>query len=175
MPIERVRSVSSTVWKKPGPSQVKINVDGAWVAAMRVAAIGVIARDQHGLMIDGCARRVEGNHTAETIEACAFTEGVRMALRNGWELVIVEGDALGIINSLNEASLDDSVAGTYLTEAWKVAQDKEGLCFHHVNREANQAAHKLAQECIREPIDFSFIDCIPPSILSIVINDAIYG
>ncbi|KAK8660401.1 hypothetical protein V6N13_051327 [Hibiscus sabdariffa] len=134
------------------------------MASTRVAAIGVIARDQHGLMIDGCARRVEGNHTAETIEAWAFEEGIRLAHINGWESVIVEGDALGIDNRFNAASLDDSVARTYFSAEWAVARDKDGLCIQHVNREANRAAHELAQACILEPVDFTFVDCIPPFI-----------
>ncbi|KAK8636301.1 hypothetical protein V6N13_005005 [Hibiscus sabdariffa] len=38
-------------WKKPGSGVIKINVDGAWHATTRTAAIGIIARDNHGMMI----------------------------------------------------------------------------------------------------------------------------
>ncbi|KAK8680931.1 hypothetical protein V6N13_109868 [Hibiscus sabdariffa] len=67
--VNRVTCARGKKWMKPEQGQVKINVDGAWLAANRTVAIGVIARDHHGLMIDGCAKMVEGAHTAETVEA----------------------------------------------------------------------------------------------------------
>ncbi|KAK8616898.1 hypothetical protein V6N13_116868 [Hibiscus sabdariffa] len=40
----------------------------------RKAAVGVIARNSHGMMIDGSAFQLKGLHIAESAEACAFKE-----------------------------------------------------------------------------------------------------
>ncbi|KAL4297103.1 hypothetical protein GQ457_12G013590 [Hibiscus cannabinus] len=123
----------TTKWTKPPEGQIKINVDGAWSAATRIATVGVIARDHHGLMIDGCAQRVEGSHTADTIEAVAFARGVSMAVSHGWENVVIEGDAMGIVNRLNAMELDDSVAASYLAETWMTLRRCDGLSVQYVN------------------------------------------
>ncbi|KAL4323146.1 hypothetical protein GQ457_11G026950 [Hibiscus cannabinus] len=173
--VERGGCAQTKRWVKPAPGQIKINVDGAWSAATKVATVGVIARNHHGLMIDGCARRVEGSHTADTVEAMAFAKGVRMAVLNDWDRVIIEGDVRGIVNRLHAMELDDSVAAIHLAEAWATLRREEGLSVQYVPREANQAAHELASFCCNGPNEFIVVDVITPFISDIVINDAIYG
>ncbi|KAL4347289.1 hypothetical protein GQ457_17G007720 [Hibiscus cannabinus] len=173
--VERSSCTKTKRWVKPTQGQIKINVDGAWSSATKIATIGVIARDHHGLMINGCAHRVEGSHTTDTVEAMAFAEGVRMALSNGWENAVIEGDAKGIVNRLNATELDDSVATTHLVETWTILRHNAGLSVQHVLREANRAAHELAHYCCIGLAEFFFVDVIPPIISDIVIDDAIYG
>ncbi|KAK8704967.1 hypothetical protein V6N13_048578 [Hibiscus sabdariffa] len=61
------------------------------------------------------------------VEACAFAEGVRVALDNGWQRVILEGDATLIVAKLNASTLDRSVAASYLQEAWKTLRERPGF------------------------------------------------
>ncbi|KAK8681022.1 hypothetical protein V6N13_053429 [Hibiscus sabdariffa] len=65
-------STTQKRWSKPLQNCIKINVDGAFNPTVRKATIGVIARNDHGMMIDGCAFQVRGCHTANLVEACAF-------------------------------------------------------------------------------------------------------
>ncbi|KAK8637030.1 hypothetical protein V6N13_064460 [Hibiscus sabdariffa] len=155
--------------------QIKVNVDGAWIAAKRDATIRVIASDHHGLVINGCARRIEGVHNAETVEACAFEEGVRMAIANGWENVVIEGDALGIVNRLKATKLDHSVAVTFLTETKETLRVHAGFQIQHVTWEANRTAHEVAHSIFQSPADCIFDLVVPEFISTIVINDAIFS
>ncbi|KAK8617283.1 hypothetical protein V6N13_080200 [Hibiscus sabdariffa] len=162
-------------WTKPNLGQIKINVDGAWIAERRVAAIGVIARDQHGMMIDGCALLMNGAHSAETVEACAFATGVRLAVDKGWENAIIEGDSLSIIHRLLGSDQDFSVAASFLVDAIAALKEHPGLKIQHVARDANQTAHSLAHFRLRSISDFHFDVTIPDIISHIVISDAIFS
>ncbi|KAK8478144.1 hypothetical protein V6N11_063381 [Hibiscus sabdariffa] len=162
-------------WRKPEPGVIKINVDGAWNATTRMAAIGLIVRDHHGMMIDGCAKMMEGAHTAETVEGCAFALGIAMAIDNGWNQVIIEGDSMGIVNRLRTNAEDCSVAATYLAQAKVDLRTHEGILIQHVAREANRAAHELARDCLRTCNNFLFTFDVPRCISSIVIDDAIFS
>ncbi|KAL4297182.1 hypothetical protein GQ457_12G013370 [Hibiscus cannabinus] len=164
-----------TKWLKPELGSIKVNVDGAWLERGNLAAIGVVARDHNGLLIDARARRLEGSYTPEIVEAYAMAEGFRMAIENGWQNVTFEGDSTGIISKMHADCMDRSVASTYLSEAWKTLKDRADFAIRHVGRECNQAAHQLAHwglSCI-DPFVFSWDT--PNCIRDIVINDAIYG
>ncbi|KAK8609271.1 hypothetical protein V6N13_061720 [Hibiscus sabdariffa] len=114
--ITMASSARSIRWTKHGPGHVKVNVDGAWLARDRVATTGVIVTDHNGMMLDGCTRRLEVAHNAETVDACGFEVGVHMAVENGWEHAIIEGNAMGIVNRLTTGELDCLVVASYLAE-----------------------------------------------------------
>ncbi|KAL4324280.1 hypothetical protein GQ457_11G002870 [Hibiscus cannabinus] len=172
---EPVQCDRSKKWMKPGPGQVKINVDGAWLVESRVATIGVIARDHHGMMINGCALQVAGAHSVETVEACAFATGIRMAIEKGWENVVVEGDSMSIINRLKDPGQDLSVEASFLVDTKAALQTHPGVMVQHVARDANRAAHYLAHFRFTAMSDFHFDVIMPDAISNIVISDAIFS
>ncbi|KAK8568709.1 hypothetical protein V6N12_007252 [Hibiscus sabdariffa] len=136
--VPRVQCATLKRRTKPTPGQVKINVDGGWSTLHRVATIGVIAGYHHGRVLDESVKMLARAHNPYTVEACAFVEGVRMAVSNGWENVIIERDAIGIVNRLNVEELNYSVAASYLIETKTVLRDHPGLEIRHVARDANR-------------------------------------
>ncbi|KAK8476832.1 hypothetical protein V6N11_024177 [Hibiscus sabdariffa] len=105
--VTQVACVREKNWSKPEQGQIKINVDGAWKATTRTAAIGVIARDHH--------------------------------------------------------------------ESHDALHAHPGFTVQHVAREANQAAHGLAQHCVNSLVDFSFVFDVPECISQVLIHDAIFS
>ncbi|KAE8735408.1 hypothetical protein F3Y22_tig00000340pilonHSYRG00340 [Hibiscus syriacus] len=79
----------------------EINVDRAFCKDARVAAIGVVARDMHGMVIRGLAKKINHSFMAESTEAEAFSQGIRFAHENGWNNVIIEGDVISIVYRLS--------------------------------------------------------------------------
>ncbi|KAK8624291.1 hypothetical protein V6N13_065639 [Hibiscus sabdariffa] len=160
--VQRVPCDKTKLWKKPELGQFKINVDVSWLAASRQASIGVIARDQHGLMVDGCARILAGSHSAETTEACAFAAGIQMVVANGWENMIIEGDAIAMVNRLCNERPDFSVVGSYLAETRALLAAHPTLRVRHVARLANTVAHEMAHHCLDTLTDYYFDGCNSP-------------
>ncbi|KAK8523704.1 hypothetical protein V6N12_013789 [Hibiscus sabdariffa] len=124
-------------WVKPSQDCVKINVDGAFNPMTRKAAIGVIARNSHGMMIDGSAFQLRGLQTAELAVACAFKEGVRMAIENGWTHVVFEGDSAIVVSKLDRRELDRSQTAAHLRSIISQLVDHPGFSFVFVRRAIN--------------------------------------
>ncbi|KAK8484544.1 hypothetical protein V6N12_054089 [Hibiscus sabdariffa] len=135
-------------WVKPTQDHVKINVAGAFNPVSRKAAVGVIAPNSHGMMIDGSAFQLKGLHTAESAEACAFKEGVRMAIENEWTQFVFEGDSATVVSKLDRKELDRSFTAAHLRSTISKLEDHPGFSFSFVRRACNRAAHGLRASCI---------------------------
>ncbi|KAL4384232.1 hypothetical protein GQ457_15G020000 [Hibiscus cannabinus] len=114
---------------RPLQDKIKVNVDGAFNPMTRKEAVGVIARNSYGMMIDGCAFQLSGFHTADSAEACAFKEGAALAIENGWIQVDFEGDASNIVSKLVKRDLDRSLASAYLQDTMTILENHPGFSF----------------------------------------------
>ncbi|XP_039020531.1 uncharacterized protein LOC120152374 [Hibiscus syriacus] len=124
---------NKNLWTKPIEGFFKINVDSAFSAQNEVVAIRVVARDHHGMVMGGSTQKLEGTHTAESTEAKAFTEGIRMAIENGRENVIIEGDAISIVNRLTNQNEDLSMLGLLRNEAHALLESSSTFKVHCLN------------------------------------------
>ncbi|KAK8594223.1 hypothetical protein V6N13_126032 [Hibiscus sabdariffa] len=115
-----------------------------------------------------------GAHSSKTVEASAFEAGVHMAVANGWERVVIEGDTIAVVNRLCPEQPDCSVARSFLTEPRAMLRECPGFMVRHVAREVNRAAHELAHHCLGSSTSYYLGDVMSAFILSIVIKDAIY-
>ncbi|KAE8722230.1 hypothetical protein F3Y22_tig00014304pilonHSYRG00093 [Hibiscus syriacus] len=61
--------VSNIWWIKPTEGIFKINIDMAFLPITDEATIGVIARDHHEMVYCGMTKKLQGTHTAESVEA----------------------------------------------------------------------------------------------------------
>ncbi|KAK8690964.1 hypothetical protein V6N13_074488 [Hibiscus sabdariffa] len=66
---------------------MKVKVDGAHQRSTRLAAIGVVARDHHGMVHAGIAQQIPGTHMTKSTKACAFLEGISLAIEKLFRLV----------------------------------------------------------------------------------------
>ncbi|KAK8590489.1 hypothetical protein V6N13_057382 [Hibiscus sabdariffa] len=119
--------------------------------------------------------QLRGLHTAESAEACAFKEGVRMAIENGWTHVVFEGDSAIVVSRLDRRELDRSHTAAHLRSTVSLLVDHPGFAFVFVRRAINRAAHGLAQWAINENVSFRFDLEIPLCIEHFVIEDAIFS
>ncbi|KAK8635129.1 hypothetical protein V6N13_023006 [Hibiscus sabdariffa] len=114
-------------------------------------------------------------HTAESAEACAFEEGVRMAIENDWTQVVFEGDSATVVSKLDRKELDRSHTAAHLRSTISKLMDHPGFSFSFVRRACNRAAHGLAQWAVNGDVIFRFDFDIPLCIEHFVIEDAIFG
>ncbi|KAK8554871.1 hypothetical protein V6N13_118552 [Hibiscus sabdariffa] len=126
------------------------------------------------MMIDGSAFQLKGPHTAESVEACAFKEGVRMAIENDWTQVIFEGDSATVVSKLDRRELDRSHTAAHMWSTMSKLVDHPGFSFSFVRRALNRAAHGLAQWAVNEDVIFRFDFEIPLCIEHFIIEDAIF-
>ena len=79
----------------------KINIDGAALDGSPSCTF-VATRDCRGCLIAASSKVLPSTFSAEVTEALALQDGVLLALELGISHVIVESDALSIIQAINE-------------------------------------------------------------------------
>ncbi|KAE8710980.1 hypothetical protein F3Y22_tig00110317pilonHSYRG00041 [Hibiscus syriacus] len=139
----------------------------------REAAIGIVACDHHGFVVGGVARKVASPQNAESAEAMTFSLGIQFACEQGWDRVIIEGDAFSIINRINIQHDDLTVVGLSLRETKAVLDIHPNFKVCYTNRLANRVAHSLAQWALSIDNLVWFYFDEPNCIRSDVILDAI--
>ncbi|KAF8649424.1 hypothetical protein HU200_064324 [Digitaria exilis] len=87
-------------WSPPVGEGLKINVDGAYIGETGAAVLGVIIRDSTGKPVLMAARLLSHCGDAETTEALACLEGLRMGARWADRDIVLEADNAGVIEKL---------------------------------------------------------------------------
>ncbi|KAL0008623.1 hypothetical protein SO802_010125 [Lithocarpus litseifolius] len=129
-------------WTPPPLGVVKINVDGATSKDGRNSSVGVVIRDSCGVVIAACGKFLQGQSSVTEVEALAVESGILLARDINLTQIIVEFDAISIVNSINENFMEGSIGHLFQGilallssfSSWKV---------NHVKRDNNRAAHKL--------------------------------
>ena len=131
-------------WSRPPPGVFKINVDRSSSDLEESSSIGVIIRDCKGQTIAAFCKPLQSHFSAELVEVFAVEQGIFLARELQLSQVMLESDALLVINAIN-----DSTFGTYyghIIQDISHAQSSFDFCsFKHLNRSFNSAAHELAQ------------------------------
>jgi hypothetical protein len=82
--------------------------------------------------------------------------------------VILEGDALQVVQALKKEGVNRSKIGHLIEETRELLQTLHSWCILHVCRHLNEAAHRLAREALSIWEEFVLIEEIPPCIADIV-------
>lgn len=88
-------------WSAPPSGYVKINVDAVVVQGFQRVEIGVVARDDQGLVLHSQFSYVEGVYSAHVAELLPAGEGMIVASMHPWINIILETDVSNVIDSIN--------------------------------------------------------------------------
>ncbi|XP_010241360.1 PREDICTED: uncharacterized protein LOC104585986 [Nelumbo nucifera] len=135
--------VLQNLWVKPSLGSLKLNFDGA--NSTSESGIGLIIRDGFGEVVVARAIPVEAN-SASTTEAFALFEGIKLALQLDLNLIIFEGDAKILIDSLLEINPNPPWSLRVLLSSCKNLLDRlPDYSVTFTPRSGNKVAHKLAR------------------------------
>lgn len=87
-------------WRVPQAGFVKVNFDGAIFGDSRLSGVGVVIKDSNGAVLASCAEKIGQVYKAEETEALAALKALTFAHELGFQNVVLEGDALGLIQAL---------------------------------------------------------------------------
>ncbi|KAK8702125.1 hypothetical protein V6N13_020493 [Hibiscus sabdariffa] len=82
----------------------------------------------------------------EMAEARACEKAVSLCKDMGFRNVEIEGDALTVINKINQPERDNSEIWALISNIHLLKMNFESITFKYVNRQGNNAAHVLAKE-----------------------------
>ena len=99
----------SSRWTSPLLGVFKINVDGATSEDGRNSSVGAVIRDFGGVVLAACSKFLQGQFSVEEVEALTMEAGILLARDMKLSQIIVESDAISIVNSVNENFMEGSI------------------------------------------------------------------
>ena len=95
---------------------VKINFDGAVFSKENKSGIGVVVRNENGLVLGSCTKRLSQAYSATEIKTMVATTTLVFASELGVRQAILEGDSMAVIKALKEFEYPLSPLGLLLED-----------------------------------------------------------
>ncbi|KAL4302604.1 hypothetical protein GQ457_10G004920 [Hibiscus cannabinus] len=162
---------TSVGWKPPSNEWVKINVDACCPLSKDKAFSGAIIRNYKGSVLGSCIKFQHGFSSVFMAEAKAAVHGLSFAAELGFHHVILESDSRSLIQKLNSTADDSSAIRPVFSDIKNLARRFVECIFHFTTRDNNQAAHAVAAMGKNLISDTSWIEDVPPEVLSLVEAD----
>ena len=124
----------SSRWETPPQGVFKINVDGATSDQGNNSSIGVIIRDCNDHVVAALSKYLQGRFAADQVEALAVEQGILLAQELQLSSVIVESDALTVIQAIND-NITGNDLGHILQGVLLVCESFESCFFKHLSRD----------------------------------------
>ncbi|KAL5802397.1 hypothetical protein ACOSQ4_030702 [Xanthoceras sorbifolium] len=105
------------------------------------------------------------------VEAVAILHGVWLAFDSGLSPLLVESDALGVINVLKDGVVPSSDLGLIISYIFLVCSCFNVLGFSFIPRKGNMVADALAKGAISSGANVVWTDCCPPLVEVLVQAD----
>lgn len=139
-------TVQTTVcWQKPPPDHLKINVDGSFNKENSAGGWGYVIRDSDGDMVIAGAGRLEHAQDALHSEAEACVQGLYKAQELGMGKIMMETDAMQLVQAIKTAKYDLSPNGVIFREIKAfVSLNFSSFQIEHCPRAYNNVADALA-------------------------------
>ncbi|KAL4279285.1 hypothetical protein GQ457_03G012310 [Hibiscus cannabinus] len=162
---------TSVGWKPPPNEWVKINVDACCPLSKDKAFSGAIIRNYKGSVLGSCIKFQHDFSSVFMAEAKAVVHGLSFAAELGFHHVILESDSRSLIQKLNSSADDSSAIRPVVSDIKNLARRFVECIFHFTTRDNNQAAHAVAAMGKNLISDTSWIEDVPPEVLSLVEAD----
>ncbi len=168
----KTRAETSIVrWVPPPSSFYKINCDVALDNKKGRMGIGLLIRDSKGKVHAAASQVVDFIFDPVVGESIAALKAVEFCKNRGLDRIMVEGDSIQVVQSINKPGLNWGKYGHIVADIHEVLRFFREWKVCHTPRDANSAAHTLAKEGIQVVADRFWLDCYPNSIREIVLSE----
>ena len=118
-----------------------MNFDGAMFREDNSAGVGVVIRDEQGLLVAVMTDKIPLPYSITVVEVLAAVKALRFAGDIGLESFILEGDSKITIDALAGDNMEHAEFGNLIEEAKWLSSQFSDVSYSHVKRQGNFAAH----------------------------------
>ena len=154
-------------WKPSPLDSFKINYDGAIFCQDNKSRIGVIIRDNCGMVINALAQ-IPQAYQVEEVEAMAAIRALEFRTKVGVSNVIVEGDSEVVVKALQHDNPSLASHECLLKDACLFTSFYSKLLYSHTKKDGNKVAHSLAKMASNSPGCVMWMEDVPPPIFFVL-------
>jgi hypothetical protein len=137
-------------WKKPPAGVLKVNWDAALDQSSNSMGVGVIALDEWGSVVASMCDIIPFITDPTIAEAVAASKAVVFCSEQCFQRIILEGDALEIVQGLRQEGPSWQRYGHLLEDSRARLNGLQFWQLNHVRRDANEVAHGLAKFALQQ-------------------------
>ncbi|KAL9676848.1 hypothetical protein QQ045_005068 [Rhodiola kirilowii] len=152
----------------PQAGTIKINSDGSWDAGSRKAGIGVVARDNQGLVLWAWAKWLEFRSCPNETEGFALLEGMKIAFKLGINRAIFEVDSLEVYKVVSTGYGMDDWSDSWLGAVMEMLRLRPAWSIRFASRESNHAADCIAHKARTQQWFCSGLEALPLCLLDVL-------
>nr|XP_023927486.1 uncharacterized protein LOC112038880 [Quercus suber] len=164
------RTARAVKWRPPTAPCVKVNFDGAVFSQDGLAGIGVIIRNEQGLVMAALSQQIPSPTSVEMVEVLAARQAVLFAKELGFDKVELEGDSESVTKAILGDYMDRSYIGHVLQDIKFLFSSFSVISVKHIYREGNCVAHKLARRAVNSPF-LVWMESVPSDIFDVYQHD----
>ena len=136
-----------------------------------MGGIGVVVRDNQGNCVAALARHLPLASSALHVELEACRAGLLFAIQQGWNQIELESDCMQLVTALSNSCEDWSHVGRIVEDCKNYMTAFNNIQAHHIFRETNCAAHRLAHTANFSAMDEFWLEEIPAIIEDVLFED----
>ena len=152
---------------------MKANFDGALFKELDFAGLGVIIRNDLGLVMAASSQVIPLPASVEMVEVLAARNAICLARDLQFSRVIVEGDSEVVIKALNCPTVPSSSIGHIIRDIKFISAAFNDIRFCHTRRQGNKVAHSLARRACKFSPYNVWMEDVPLDILSAYLPDLV--
>ena len=133
-----------------------MNYDGAIFTDSDEAGLGVVIRNDSGLVIAVLSKKIHIPCSVELVELQAVRKAVHFAAELGFHQVCLEGNSKIVFKALSLATPHPSLHDHFVKDIQSILNSFRAHSFSHIIRQGNFVAHALTR-CRRVGFYFLFI------------------
>ena len=122
-----------------------MNYDGAIFTDSDEAGLGVVIRNDSGLVIAVLSKKIHIPCSVELVELQAVRKAVHFAAELGFHQVCLEGDSKIVFKALSLATPHPSLHDHFVKDIQSILNSFRAHSFSHVIRQGNSVAHALTR------------------------------
>ncbi|KAI9177317.1 hypothetical protein LWI28_013616 [Acer negundo] len=126
-------------------SGFKVNVDAAVDVSRCVSSVGIVARNDLGNLLWAAAKIFRGCVNVEVAEALAILEGLQLTNSDSRCPVLVEFDALNVLNLCKGLSISRNEVDNVVQDIKDILDNRDNFEVQFAPRYYNKAAHEVAK------------------------------
>nr|POE89219.1 hypothetical protein CFP56_72880 [Quercus suber] len=158
-------------WQAPVQDTYKVNFDGAVFVEEGLAGLGVVIRNDHGLIMASLTQQIPLPGSVIEVEVLAARKALELTLELGFDNITLEGDSEVLIKSLAKGGNSLAHCGHLLAGIRMLMARFSSLSLSHVKRHCNSLAHALARRASSTPNLSIWMEEILPDLNSVYMAD----